>query len=164
MDLQVVYSEAQPTTHSLPRQQGHGFVSVSESTLETGKCRIVYVESKVRTKRNPFVIHSWIASDFQISLSGVRTGKARPYKIEQTSTSTTDIELNLKHGKSVRHFTMEVVSNSDFTDVGHLPRSRTKLSKPRIVLNSRIVTGRIRTFDPNLYRRESRFTNTERIE
>ncbi|GAA5966250.1 hypothetical protein JCM3765_002572 [Sporobolomyces pararoseus] len=49
-------------------------------------------------------------------VEGVRTGRARPYKIEQNSAASTDIELNLRHGKSVRHFTMEIVSNSEFTD------------------------------------------------
>lgn len=49
-------------------------------------------------------------------VEGVRTGKARPYKIEQNSTGTTDVELNLRHGKSLRHFTMEVISNSPFSD------------------------------------------------
>ncbi|GAA5887384.1 hypothetical protein JCM16303_004266 [Sporobolomyces ruberrimus] len=49
-------------------------------------------------------------------VEGVRTGRARPYKIEETSTATTDIELQLRHGASVRHFTMEVISNSPFTD------------------------------------------------
>ncbi|GAA6062142.1 hypothetical protein JCM10212_003177 [Sporobolomyces blumeae] len=46
----------------------------------------------------------------------VRTGRARPYRVEQSSTSTTDVELKLRHGANAQHFTMEVISNSPFTD------------------------------------------------
>ncbi|GAA5904439.1 RNA polymerase-associated protein [Sporobolomyces salmoneus] len=45
-------------------------------------------------------------------IEGIRTGRAKPYKVEATSTAMTDIELTLRHGKSVRNFTMEIVSNS----------------------------------------------------
>ncbi|GAA5940186.1 RNA polymerase-associated protein [Sporobolomyces koalae] len=63
-------------------------------------------------------------------VEGIRTGKARPYKIEPTSSSTTDIELNLRHADLVRHFTMETVSNAPFSDREFDRLSRTCKSLP----------------------------------
>lgn len=59
----------------------------------------------------------WTQADHAPFPAGVRTGRAKPYKVEQTMMTTTETELKLRHGQSVRHFTMEAISNSPFTDV-----------------------------------------------
>ncbi|GAA5840157.1 hypothetical protein JCM3766R1_004113 [Sporobolomyces carnicolor] len=66
-------------------------------------------------------------------IDGIRTGRARPYKVDATSTSMTDIELNLRHGKAARHFTMEIVSNAP-VELGEFTRLVTTCNGEKVAL------------------------------
>lgn len=74
---------------------------------------------------------------------GIRTGRARPYKVDATSTSMTDIELNLRHGKAARHFTMEIVSNAP---VELVSLALTNL-RDRSIADDEHVTKRVNSLD-----------------